>query len=427
VSATVADGLLPRLLAGGGAGALAALEGHLDVHGPLPRVGGRDLIDVVEAAGLRGRGGGGFPAATKQRAVRSARGRPIVVANGCESEPLSAKDALLLEQAPHLVLDGALAAAHAVGADEVIVALEEPNASARASVERAIGERRGREHEAIGFTVRSIPSRFLSGQDTALVAQLNGGLAKPTFTPPHPSERGVRHRPTLVHNVETLAHLALIARHGPDWFRELGTADESGSTLVTVVGAVSGPGVYEIELGTPLRTLLAAAGGTGGPIAGLLIGGFFGSWLPPQAVGEIDLSNAWLDRYDAALGCGVICVLPAGACPVAETARVAVYLASATARQCGPCVHGSAAIAHTLHAIAVGAPPPNALGDLDRWIAELPGRGACHLPDGLAHFAATALENFGEAFDDHARHGPCGACAHAPVLALPVSGAPVGR
>jgi len=419
VSPTGSAVALPRLLHGSGGGALGAIERHLDVHGPLPAVAGRRLIDAVDAAGLRGRGGSAFPAAVKLRAVRAARGRPIVVANGCESEPLSAKDATLLEEAPHLVLDGALLAAQAVGADEVIVALEEPGAAARASIERAIAQRRGRAREAIGFAVRTLPQRFLSGQETALVAHLSGGAAKPTFIPPRPSERGVLRRPTLVHNVETLAHLALIARHGPDWFRALGTDGESGSTLVTLVGAVGGPGVYEIELGTPLRALLAAAGGAEGSIGGLLVGGYFGSWLPAEDAGEVELSNAWLERHRAALGCGVVCVLGAGACPVAETVRVAVYLATATARQCGPCVHGSAAIARTLHGIAVGSPPPDAFADLERWLRELPGRGACHLPNGLAHFAATALETFGEAFDDHARHGPCEACAHASVLMAP--------
>ena len=419
MSAPSADVTLPRLLRGSGGGGLASLERHVDVHGPLPALPARRVIDAVEAAGLRGRGGSAFPAAVKQRAVRAARGRPVVVANGCESEPLSRKDATLLVEAPHLVLDGALLAARAVGADEVIVAVEEPAATARRSMEHAIAQRRG--DASIGFSVRTAPRHFLSGQETALVAQLSGGPAKPTFIPPRPTERGVLRRPTLVHNVETLAHIALIARHGPDWFRALGTSTESGSTLVTLVGAVGTPGVFEIELGTPLRTLIAAAGGSDADVGGLLIGGYFGSWLAGRERHDVELSNAWLDGHGAALGCGVICVLPAAACPVAETVRVAVHLANATARQCGPCVHGSAAIARTLHGIAVGSPPPNAFGDLERWVTELPDRGACHLPNGLAHFTASALEVFGEAFDDHARRGPCDACAHASVLSVPAA------
>ena len=135
--------------------------------------------------------------------------------------------------------------------------------------------------------------------------------------------------------------------------------------------------------------------------------------------GELALSDAGLARHDAALGCGVLIALPSGACPVAETVRVAIYLATETANQCGPCVHGSAAIARTLHAIAEGSAAPGALADLGRWTQSLPGRGACHLPAGLAHFVSTALRTFKSQFADHARHGPCDGCAAAPILTFP--------
>ena len=188
---------------------------------------------------------------------------------------------------------------------------------------------------------------------------------------------------------------------------------------MTLAGAVEQPGVYEIEYGTPLRSLLAAAGGLSGELAGVLIGGYFGSWLPAERAGELELSNDALNRHGAALGCGAVVALPQSACPVAETVRVAVYLATETAGQCGPCVHGSAAIARTLHGIAEGKAPRTAFADLDRWATELPGRGACHHPNGLAHFVATALRTFAPQFDDHARHGPCAACAAEAILPIP--------
>jgi NADH:ubiquinone oxidoreductase subunit F (NADH-binding) len=422
-AATDIDRTLPRLLLGCSAG--AQLDRHLEVHGPLPdarRLDPARLIEATEQAGLRGCGGASFPTARKLRAVRTARGRPIVVANGCESEPLSAKDALLLSEAPHLVLDGAVLAARAVGAEEVIVAFELTNAAAQSSLEDALAERRASRIESVHFELFPAAARFLSGQETALVAQLNGGPPHPTFIPPRPTERGVRRRPTLIQNVETLAHLALIARHGPRWYRAIGTHAEPGSTLVTIAGDLAGAGVYELEYGTPLTRLLGAAGGLrGGAPAGLLVGGYFGSWLPTELIGELELSNAGLARHGAALGCGALMVLPAGSCPVAETVRVATYLASETAHQCGPCVHGTAAIARTLNGIAEGDVPHRAFGDLMRWTTELPGRGACHHPNGLARFVATALETFWTAFEDHARRGPCGACAAEPVLPVPVT------
>jgi NADH:ubiquinone oxidoreductase subunit F (NADH-binding) len=413
---------LPRLLSALSFGDSVDLDRHLDVHGALPdrrTLDGRALIKAVEASGLRGRGGAAFPTATKMRAVAGARGQAIVVANGCESEPVSAKDALLLCELPHLVLDGAAMAARAVGADEVIVAIEEPNRAARDSLERALSERRAARVDDVGFTLFAAEERFLSGQETALVSQINGGAAKPTFIGTRPTERGVNGGPTLIQNVETLANLALIARHGAAWYRELGPEDETGSRLLTLLGAVEHPGVYEIETGTPLRAVVDAAGGATAEIAGVLIGGYFGSWLPGSALGSIELSNAALAHRGAALGCGAIVLLPAAACPVAETVRVAVYLATETAGQCGPCVHGTAAVARTLHGIAEGRTTRTAFIDLDRWITELPGRGACHHPNGLAHFVSTALDTFGAQFEDHARHGPCERCAGASLLEIP--------
>jgi NADH:ubiquinone oxidoreductase subunit F (NADH-binding) len=422
---TTARGTLPRLLSGCAEPGMASLERHLDVHGALPSMrtfAHGPWLDAIERSGLLGRGGAAFPTAVKMRAVAETHGRAIVVANGCESEPLSAKDAALLCQLPHLVLDGAQLAARAVRADEVIVAHEQSNATARASLEHALAERRAARIDDVHVQLFEAADRFLTGQETALVSQLNGGPATPTYIPPRPTERGVRRRPTLIQNVETLAHLALIARHGPDWFRACGTPTEPGSTLVTLLGGVSEPGVYEIERGALLSTVVDAAGGfVGRPTAGL-IGGYFGSWLHPELLDRVQLSNDDLAAHGASLGCGVIVALPADACPVAETVRVAIYLAAESAHQCGPCVHGTVAIARTLRGIAEGKPTRTAFADLARWGRELPGRGACHHPDGLVTFVSSAVRVFADAFDDHARGGPCDGCVHpAPVLTAPVA------
>ncbi len=276
---------LPRLLAGIRADAALTLDEHLAVHGALPhaRTGprrrGREraaaLIDEIERAGLLGRGGAAFPTAQKLRAVAESRGRAIVVVNGVEAEPASAKDRALIELLPHLVLDGAIVAAEAVDADEAIVAVGERAAAARKETELAIVERAG--HDRAGrpprLSVATLPSRYVAGHESAVINQLNGGPAKPTFMPPRPFERGVRRRPTLVSNAETLAHLALIARHGAAWFRQLGTATQPGSTLVTLSGALAHPGAYEIEPGAPLAALIEAAGGATGRIGCALFGG----------------------------------------------------------------------------------------------------------------------------------------------------------
>jgi NADH:ubiquinone oxidoreductase subunit F (NADH-binding) len=207
------------------------------------------LIGVVEDAGLRGRGGAAFPAAVKLRTVAGSSRRPIVVVNAAESEPASHKDRTLTATLPHLVIDGATLAAQALGTQEVVIGVCE---SARASTESlalAIAERGSTRRNPARVQLRTVPVHYVAGQESALVSYLNGARAIPTFTPPLPSQRGVARRPTLVSNAETFAHMALIARHGADWFRELGTPSQPGSTLVTLSGPVASPGVYEIEPG----------------------------------------------------------------------------------------------------------------------------------------------------------------------------------
>jgi NADH:ubiquinone oxidoreductase subunit F (NADH-binding) len=374
----------------------------------------------VENAGLRGHGGASFPMARKMQAVTSRRGRPIVVANGSEGEPASKKDRALLREVPHLVLDGAAVAARAVGARDAIVVIAGEDGRGARSLHRALGDRASSGFDDDPrFELFEIAPRYIAGQETALVAALNGRPAKPTFAPPLPFERGVRGRPTLVQNVETLAHLALIARHGAGWFRELGTPTDPGSALVTVSGAVAAPGVYEVEQGMPLSDLLEVTRLTDG-LAGVLVGGYFGTWLSPDVADEVRLSGDHLREYGAALGAGVIVVLGAAACPVAETARIADWFAAESARQCGPCVNGLDAIAATIHQVATGTASRSAWSDLERWARNMRRRGACQHPDGAIRFIGSALRAFEPELRDHARRGPCERCGGPPVLPAPI-------
>ncbi len=421
---------LPRLLTGIGDGPITALDLHLDLHGELPdlrRWAPQQIIDLLEQSGLRGHGGASFPVATKMRAVASRRKPKVLVANGSEGEPASKKDRVLLRELPHLVLDGAAIAARAVGAEEAIIAVSENDHRGAQSLGIALQERRNaRDRRLRGeprFELVGVPERYLSGQENALVNVLSGGPAKPTFGT-RPFERGVRQRPTLVQNVETLAHIALIARHGAGWFRELGTERDPGSTLVTLSGALHAPGVYEIEHGMALTDLLDTAGITE-QLSAILIGGYFGSWLPAEQISRLSLAPGQLAEQGASLGCGVIVALGSSACPVAETARIADYFAEQNAGQCGPCVHGLAAIADGVQQLATGTAPRGSHDNVERWATELPRRGACQYPDGAARFIASALRVFDLAFRDHERRGPCERCAGAPVLPVPLAVAPL--
>jgi NADH:ubiquinone oxidoreductase subunit F (NADH-binding) len=427
---------LPRLLAGIPPHGAMTLDEHLTTHGwpPLARSQGRrrdreraaSLIDEIEHSGLLGHGGAAFPTATKMRAVAGSRGRAIVVANAAEGEPASLKDRTLLEALPHLVLDGAVLAAQAVGADEAIVCVCESAGASIESIERAIEERRrARDYAAVDRSTRlhlaSVPSHYVAGQESALVNHLNGGPAKPTFTPPMPYEQGVRRRPTLINNAETLAHIALIARHGAPWFRQLGTPIQPGSALVTLSGPVAHPGVYEIEHGASLTSLIEAGGGTTARPRAALLGGYAGAWIGGERLQGVALSNEHLAPHGASLGAGVVLLLSENACPVAETVHVARWLSGQSARQCGPCVHGLDALAAAVEQIAGGGiAPAMAAQRIDRLASLLRRRGACSHPDGAVNLILSALEVFQAEFADHARHGPCDACARPAELPLPV-------
>jgi NADH:ubiquinone oxidoreductase subunit F (NADH-binding) len=411
-----------------------ALDEHLAVHGGPPIVRGRGrrddrehaelLIEEVERSGLLGRGGAAFPTAAKMRAVAGSRGRATVILNAAEAEPASLKDRTLLEALPHLVLDGGLLAARAVGADELVICVGEPAQAALDCLGAALAERADAEEYAALERIAhvrliGVPGHYVAGQETALINYAGGGPAKPLFTPPMPFEHGLRRRPTLVNNAETLAHVALIARHGAPWFRQLGTPAQPGSALVTLAGPVAHPGVYEIEHGASLSSLIDAGGGTTAGVRGALIGGYAGSWIGAELLRGIALSNEHLAAHGATLGAGVVLLLSEETCPVAETARLARWLSDQSAGQCGPCVHGLDALAAGIEELGRGDGGGRAAQRVERIASLVLGRGACRHPDGAVNVLLSGLEVFHAEFADHARHGPCELCGRPGELPLP--------
>jgi NADH:ubiquinone oxidoreductase subunit F (NADH-binding) len=395
---------------------LLSLREH-DGYFGATRVPPAALIEEIEQSGLRGRGGAGFPTAIKLAAVVRGR-RPVVVVNATEGEPASRKDKILLSLAPHLVLDGAVLAARAVGAQEVRVCVDRAHPSE--TVARAIQERIEARRESVRMRMELAPDRYVSGEETALVNWLNGGDAKPTFVPPRPFERGVRRRPTLVQNAETLAHVALVARHGAAWFRTLGTERDPGTALVTVAGEVSKPGVYEVPFGHSIPAILSTAGTELEDLGGVLIGGYFGAWLAPSTVARTTFDSESLQAAGASVGCGLIAAVPKRSCGLLELARVARWLANENAGQCGPCVNGLPAIADAVAALYHGDRIGVADKRLARWLEMVNGRGACKHPDGVVRFVSSGLRVFADDIERHREHGPCRSSA--PILPVPTTG-----
>lgn len=391
-----------RLLAGPDLG--SGPEGFADHTRRLgaPAVSGRALIESLVRSGLTGRGGASFPVGQKWRAVAASKGSRVVVANGAEGEPQSHKDRLLMATRPHLVLDGAFAAARTLHASQVVVYVGEEHGTAWNAMAQALAERPEAERRIGRMT--GAPHRYVAGESSAAVHLIDAGVATPTTTPPHPRERGIAGAPTLVQNVETLANIALIARYGDEWFRSAGRRGGVGTVLITLAGAVKHPGVLEVEAGTTIEEVVTIAGGISEAASAVLLGGYFGSWVPAAQAWELPLDGPTLRSNGLNLGCGVIGVLPASRCGVCDTSRIMRYLAEESSAQCGPCFFGLRALSDACSRIAERGTNRDDIARLKKWSVEVPGRGACKHPDGAVMFLRSALSTFADQFASHPAH-----------------------
>ena len=398
----------PRIVAGPpadqGPEGYAAHVGRL---GALPRgPGAQGAIPALEAAGLLGRGGAGFPVGRKWRSVAGQPGAaPVVLVNGAEGEPLSAKDRTLLRLRPHLVIDGALLAADAVGADRIAAYIGAEHRNARSAFEAALRERPDLRMPVDLFDA---PATYVAGEETAAVHYVNSADARPTTTPPRPYERGIGGRPTLVQNVESLAHAALIGRFGPAWYRERGRSETPGTALMTVSGS-DHDGVREIEIGTTVGELAEETGAGRGAddLQAVLLGGYFGGWLATDRGWNVPLDPITLRDAGSAFGAGVVAFLGNDRCGVRATARIMDWMAGQSAAQCGPCVFGLRAIADATGRIAAGRPERDDLERIERWSRQLAGRGACRHPDGAVGQLWSSLRVFGPEWEVHQRRATC--------------------
>ncbi|MFF7729853.1 NADH-ubiquinone oxidoreductase-F iron-sulfur binding region domain-containing protein [Streptomyces sp. NPDC008001] len=410
----------PRLLAGLDRAARLDRSAHLSVHGSLPQHTEAQLTALAEAVALRGRGGAGFPFARKLQVVgRTARrrgARPAVVVNGCEGDPACRKDAVLLARAPHLVLDGALLAAAALGAGSVVVGVT--RAAAEASVREALAERglAGRRGGSVRARVVRLPERLVSGESSALLRAADGGLPLPPGQHGRAAQEGLGGAPTLLSNAETFAQLALAARLGAEGYAATGAPGEPGTLLLTVSGAVPEPQVVEVPGGVPLAYVLKVCG-SAPELQGVLTGGYHGAWLDTATAARARISYGGLAGCGGVLGPGAVVALPEDTCPLGETVRAAHWLAAESAGQCGPCRSGLPELAGALADVAAGA-GQGALERVREAAGGVRGRGACGHPDGAARFVLTALSAFTDDLAAHVLHGGCGRPT-AGVLPLP--------
>ena len=357
--------------------------------GPLPRIDAHSLAELLTEAGLTGRGGAGFPTARKLAALDGRR--PVVVGNAMEGEPLSHKDAVLLQDSPDLVLDGLEILSRALKASRTILAV--------GGTVPAPAARRGIE-------VRRLEDTFVAGQETALVNQLNGRGPLPTDPTTPVFRKGVGGRPTLVLNAETLAQLALLVRHGAAWFRSQGLPDDPGTFLITLSASsptlLPSAGVLEAGRGVTLAEVVRRGGGDPARVQAVLVGGYHGAWVPGTAL-DTPLSVPGLKPLGATPGAGIVHLLDTATCPLEVAARVTAYLADQSARQCGPCLNGLPHMARTMQWLARPGADPRLLDELERLQLLVTGRGACKHPDGTVRFVASTLRVFDAHVDQHLR------------------------
>ena len=436
----------PRLLTGIGdldAGSLAAYRaagGYAGLTRAIEKLSPEEVIAEIASAGLRGRGGAGFPTADKWRVTRdTAADRKIVVANLIATDPTSLGDRVLAEGNPHLVVEGALIAAFATGAGEAIIAVRRDWTLAierlRTAIEEATTARLAGylvlgTDVSVQLSLWEGSGALVAGEETALLHALQGDRGMPLIRPPYPAERGLWGVPTTVQNAETLAHVSWILAHSADAFASLGTQRSRGTKLVTLFGKLPEAGVLEVPLGMSLRDLLREAGGGVGTTKALFVGGPGGGAIDAAGL-ETPYDYESLEAEGAVIGSGSILVTDTETCMV-DTARF--FLDFSAREACGkavPCRIGTRRLVEILDRVLAATPRPDdlvALRDLSRKIADT---ALCKLEALAPGPMLTTLDRFEDEYRAHAERGVClaGACetgALPPLLAPLADGGSVG-
>lgn len=424
---------------------LRSLSEHIDAGGGKALDAARAsepvaVIEVVEASGLRGRGGAGFPTGTKWRTVAGMGGATpaTVVVNAAEGEPGTLKDRTLLRRNPYKVLEGALIAAHAIAADRVVVGMKASAGAERQRVEAAIAEiREAGWPEGIDISVSAGSDRYLLGEETALLEVIAGRAPFPRVAPPYrhgaeevgddvtaaastdmvDAEGTTGAAATLVNNVETLANIPAIVLEGPDVFRRLGTAESPGTMICTVTGRMERAGVGEFELGTPLREVIAALGGE--PLGSEIVGVLSGTANPILPGSALDVSLTWEDLTAAGAGLGSagFIVLDDAVDIVAVAHGVSRFLAVESCGQCTPCKHDGLALSEALDRLRQSAPEPDDLTIIPELTGRVTDGARCYLAQQHQLVVESLLERFSDAVTAHA-DGRAEAADPYPILPL---------
>jgi len=398
------------------------------------------VTGAVAGSGLRGRGGAGYPTGAKWRAAAGADGATrYVVANGYGADPAVQTDRTLLELAPYAVIEGIALAAYAIGSREGFIAVRAEASETIRRLEAAIAA--AEEAGFIGpdvlesgwdlaLELRPVQGAYMLGEETVLLKALEGKRGQPEQRPPYPAERGLFGRPTVVDNVQTLASVPWIVKHGAEAFAAIGSKSSPGTILVQL-RAPSGGGIAEVPLGTPLRTVigLVRGGRLAGkdqqpPIKAVLVGGPSGGFLPADLL-DTAYDYDTLRAADAHVGSGSIVVADERACIVDLARLLTRFCADQACGKSIPCRIGTRRLSEIVDRIAIGTPLPTDVERAGDLAADVVGSGLCD-HERLATLPMTsAMRYFRPELDDHLLRSTCPAGVCQPI-ALAVAGADRG-
>lgn len=388
-----------------------------------------EVLEVVKESKLRGRGGAGFPTGIKWEAVRRAQGEErYILCNADEGEPGTFKDRLIMEGDPHRLIEGMALAAYAVGARRGYVYIRGEYALSIQRFTKALEDARaygllGDKILGTDFSfdieIKVGAGSYVCGEETALIESLEGKRGWPRIRPPYPVSYGLFGKPTVVNNVETLANVPDIVLRGASWFRGIGVPSCPGTKVYTLLGHVRYRGLVEVEMGTPLRTLVYELGGglpEGRRLKAVLVGGAAGAFLPPEML-DVKMDFDSMREAGVALGSGAVTVMDEDSCILDMLSAILRFFRHESCGQCTPCRVGTDLLVRLHERVRAGEAEPS---DLERMmeIAEtMQVASLCPLGQSVILPLGTALRWFRGEFEDHIKDGACPRCrAHAEVV-----------
>jgi NADH:ubiquinone oxidoreductase subunit F (NADH-binding) len=378
-----------------------------------------EVIKAISDAGLRGRGGAGFPTGKKWQFTREAAEESrYLVLNGGEDEPGSKKDRVLLENLPHLVVEGTILAAYAIGANRAYLYINARYDDAIKSINDALAEAKSAAYWgkkvlgsdfSLDIEVIPAPHNYVAGEDTAVLEVIEGKKAWPRQKPPFPVTVGLFGKPTAVNNVETLANVAPIVLKGADWYRGVGTAESAGTMIFSLNDDVNRPGVYELPFGTPLRYLIEECGGGikgDKKIKAVMPAAPSSAFLPLEKI-DTPLDHNSMRDAGSALGCGVVKLISTDDCIVEELVKIADFFAVESCGQCPACRMETNTLAMMIKKVQAGQGGQPILDQFGKILAFNKGKGFCNLIAMPGPPIESALKLFPADFEAHLSTGKC--------------------